>query len=33
VPEQPPTHRHAYLVLAHEDVDMLNILTNRLINT
>jgi hypothetical protein len=33
MPEQPPTHRHAYLVLAHEDVDMLNILTNRLINT
>jgi hypothetical protein len=33
VPEQPTTHRHAYLVLAHEDVDMLNILTNRLINT
>lgn len=31
--EQPTTHRHAYLVLAHEDVDMLNILTNRLINT
>lgn len=33
MPEQPPTHRHAYLVLAHEDVDMLNILTNRLVNT
>jgi hypothetical protein len=33
VSEQPTTHRHAYLVLAHEDVDMLNILTNRLINT
>lgn len=31
--EQPTTHRHAYLVLAHEDVDMLNILTNRLITT
>ena len=31
--EQPTTHRHAYLVLAHEDVDMLNILTNRLIST
>ncbi len=31
--EQPTTHRHAYLVLAHEDVDMLNILTNRLVNT
>jgi hypothetical protein len=33
VSEQPTAHRHAYLVLAHEDVDMLNILTNRLINT
>jgi hypothetical protein len=33
MPEQPPNHRHAYLVLAHEDVDMLNILTNRLIKT
>lgn len=33
MPEQAPTHRHAYLVLVHEDVDMLNILTNRLINT
>jgi ribosomal protein S27E len=33
VSEQPTTHRHAYLVLAHEDVEMLNILTNRLINT
>jgi hypothetical protein len=33
VSEQPTSHRHAYLVLAHEDVDMLNILTNRLINT
>jgi hypothetical protein len=33
MPEQSTTHRHAYLVLAHEDVDMLNILTNRLINT
>ena len=31
--EQPTTNRHAYLVLAHEDVDMLNILTIRLINT
>ena len=31
--EQSTTHRHAYLVLAHEDVDMLNMLTNRLINT
>jgi hypothetical protein len=33
VSEQQTTHRHAYLVLAHEDVDMLNILTIRLINT
>lgn len=28
-----PHHHNAYLVLAHEDVDMLNILTQRLVNT
>ena len=28
-----PHHHNAYLVLAHEDVDMLNILTQRLLNT
>lgn len=31
MPEQ--AHRNAYLVLAHEDVDMLNILTQRIVNT
>jgi hypothetical protein len=33
MPEQSTTHRNAYLVLAHEDLAMLNILTNRLVNT
>lgn len=33
MPKHSATHRHAYLVLAHQDVDMLNILSNRLINT
>jgi hypothetical protein len=33
VSEQATAHRLSYLVLAHEDVDMLNILTNSLINT
>ena len=28
-----PHHHNAYLVLAHEDVEMLNILTQRLVNT
>ena len=28
-----PHHHNAYLVLAHEDVDMLNILSQRLVNT
>jgi hypothetical protein len=31
MPEQ--AHRNAYLVLAHEDVAMFNILTQRLVNT
>lgn len=33
MPEQTNIHRNAYLVLAHDDLDMLNILTNRLVNT
>jgi hypothetical protein len=33
MPGQSTTHRHAYLVLAHEDVAMLNILAQRLVNT
>jgi hypothetical protein len=33
MPDQSSTHRNAYLVLAHEDLAMLNILTNRLVNT
>ena len=33
MPTISPNHHNAYLVLAHEDVDMLNIFTQRLVNT